>query len=76
MRLAVERPRVRSDDASEELPLPSYRLFSRTEVLGQPAMERMLAGLSPAATRSAENPWEARSRARQSEQANPPSLGA
>lgn len=45
-RLPVERPRVRSADQSEELSLPSYQLFSSTEVLGRLAMERMLAGLS------------------------------
>lgn len=45
-RLPVERPRVRAADGSEELPLPSYQLFSQTEVLGRLAMERMLAGLS------------------------------
>jgi transposase-like protein len=45
-RLPVSRPRVRASDASAELPLPSYALFSSTEVLGRLAMERMLAGLS------------------------------
>lgn len=45
-RLPVSRPRVRSVDASEELSLPSYELFSSTEVLGRLALERMLCGLS------------------------------
>jgi putative transposase len=45
-RLAVTRPRVRAADGSGELHLPSYDLFSSTEVLGQMAMEKMLAGLS------------------------------
>jgi putative transposase len=45
-RLAVTRPRVRAADGSGELHLPSYRLFSSTEVLGQLALEKMLAGLS------------------------------
>lgn len=45
-RLPVCRPRARSADASEELALPSYALFSSTEALGRLAMERMLAGLS------------------------------
>jgi len=42
----VRRPRVRAADGSGELPVPSYELFSSTEVLGRRAMERMLAGLS------------------------------
>jgi putative transposase len=45
-RVAVTRPRVRAADRSGELHLPSYDLFSATEVLGQMALERMLAGLS------------------------------
>ena len=45
-RLAVTRPRVRAADGSGELQLPSYDLFSSTEVLGQLALEKMLAGLS------------------------------
>jgi hypothetical protein len=45
-RLPVSRPRVRASDGSEELSVPSYALFSSTEVLGRLAMERMLAGLS------------------------------
>jgi hypothetical protein len=45
-RVPVTRPRVRAADGSGELRLPSYDLFSSTEVLGQLAMEKMLAGLS------------------------------
>jgi putative transposase len=45
-RLPVTRPRVRAADGSGELHLPSYDLFSSTEVLGQMALEKMLAGLS------------------------------
>ena len=45
-RIPVARPRVRSADGSGELHLPSYDLFSSTEILGQMAMEKMLAGLS------------------------------
>jgi hypothetical protein len=37
---------MRAVDGSGEMPVPSYELFSRTEVLGRMAMERMLAGLS------------------------------
>jgi putative transposase len=45
-RLPVTRPRVRAADGSGELHLPSYDLFSGTEILGQLALEKMLAGLS------------------------------
>ena len=45
-RVPVERPRMRATDGSGELPVPSYELFSQTEVLGRMALERMLAGLS------------------------------
>ena len=45
-RVAVTRPRVRAADGSGELHLPSYDLFSSTEILGQMALEKMLAGLS------------------------------
>jgi putative transposase len=45
-RVPITRPRMRASDDSGELPLPSYELFSSTEVLGRMAMEKMLAGLS------------------------------
>jgi len=45
-RVRVERPRVRAADGAGELTLPSYDLFSSTEVLGRMALDRMLAGLS------------------------------
>jgi putative transposase len=45
-RLPVTRPRVRAAGGSGELHLPSYDLFSSTEILSQLAMEKMLAGLS------------------------------
>jgi putative transposase len=45
-RVPVTRPRVRAADGSGELHLPSYDLFSCTEVLSRLAMEKMLAGLS------------------------------
>ena len=44
-RVAVRRPRVRAADGAGEVALPSYELFSCTEVLGRMALERMLAGL-------------------------------
>jgi len=43
-RLPVQHPRVRATNASAELFLPSYALFSSTEVLGRLARERMLLG--------------------------------
>ena len=45
-RIPVARPRVRAADGSGELHLPSYDLFSSTEILGRMALEKMLAGLS------------------------------
>jgi transposase-like protein len=45
-RVSVRRPRVRSADGAAEVSVPSYELFSHTEVLGRMAMEKMLAGIS------------------------------
>src|SRR3954451_6606027 len=45
-RVPVTRPRVRAADGPGELPVPAYELFTGTELLGELAMERMLAGLS------------------------------
>ena len=45
-RVSVTRPRVRAVDDTGELAVPSYELFSSTEILGKMAMEWMLAGLS------------------------------
>ena len=45
-RVPVQRPRMRAVDGSGELAVPSYELFSDTEVLGRMALGRMLAGLS------------------------------
>ena len=45
-RVAVSRPRVRAADGSGELSVPSYELFTSTEILGTMALEKMLAGLS------------------------------
>ena len=42
----MTRPRVRTADGAGELPIPSYELFTSTEILGKMAMEKMLAGLS------------------------------
>jgi transposase-like protein len=45
-RVPVERPRIRAADGTGELPVPTYELFSATEILGRMAMGRMLSGLS------------------------------
>ena len=45
-RVPVSRPRVRAVDGSGEPVIPSYELFTSTEILGRMAMEKMLAGLS------------------------------
>ncbi|HET6920345.1 MAG TPA: IS256 family transposase [Jiangellaceae bacterium] len=45
-RVPVTRPRMRAADGSGELAVPSYELFSCTEILGRMAMDRMLGGLS------------------------------
>jgi putative transposase len=45
-RVPLTRPRVRAADGAGELPIPSYQLFTSTEILGKMAMEKMLAGLS------------------------------
>jgi transposase-like protein len=45
-RVRVRRPRVRTADGTGELPVPSYQAFAATDLLGQLAVERMLAKLS------------------------------
>ena len=45
-RVAVRRPRVRSADGKTELAVPAYELFAGTELLGELALERMMAKLS------------------------------
>src|SRR5215218_3602729 len=45
-RVRVDRPRVRTADGAAELPLPTWQVFSSTELLDQLALERMLAKLS------------------------------
>ena len=45
-RVPVVRPRMRTADGSSEVAVPSYQLFSQTQLLGRMAMDRMLAGLS------------------------------
>jgi len=51
-RLAVTRPRVRAADGSGELRLPSYDLFSSTEILGRMALEKDAGGLVVAPVRA------------------------
>jgi putative transposase len=45
-RVRIRRPRVRSADGTRELPVPTYQAFAATDLLGQLALERMLAKLS------------------------------
>jgi putative transposase len=45
-RVAVERPRVRSADGSEEVGLRSYRHFADRDALSRLVLEQMLAGVS------------------------------
>jgi putative transposase len=45
-RVPVRQPRMRTADGAAELPVPSYELFSFTEILGRMAMQKMLAGIS------------------------------
>jgi putative transposase len=42
----MRRPRVRTADKTAEVAVPAYELFSNTELLGELALERMLAKLS------------------------------
>jgi putative transposase len=45
-RMRIRRPRVRSTDGTCEVAVPAYELFASTELLGELALERMLAKLS------------------------------
>jgi transposase-like protein len=45
-RVRIRRPRIRSADGTRELPVPTYQAFAATELLGELALERMLAKLS------------------------------
>jgi putative transposase len=45
-RVRVRRPRVRSADGTAEVVVPTYQAFASAELLGQLALERMLAKLS------------------------------
>ncbi len=45
-RVPVRRPRVRSADGTAEVSVPAYELFASTELLGEVALERMMAKLS------------------------------
>ena len=45
-RVPVRRPRVRASDGSGELPVDAYEAFSGSDLLGEIALERMMAKLS------------------------------
>ena len=51
-RVAVTRPRVRAADGSGELSVPSYELFTCTEIWARWRWRRCSPGCPPAATRS------------------------
>lgn len=55
-RVRVQRPRVRSVDRSEELPLATYRYFADRDPLTQTVLERMLAGVSTRRYRRVQEP--------------------
>jgi hypothetical protein len=45
-RVRLRRPRVRSAEGTREVAVPTYQAFAATDLLGQLALERMLAKLS------------------------------
>jgi putative transposase len=45
-RTSVQRPRMRDAGGCGEVPVPSYELFSSSEILGRMAMDKMIGGLS------------------------------
>jgi transposase-like protein len=45
-RVPVRRPRVRSADGTSELPVEAYEVFANTDLLGDLALQRMMAKLS------------------------------
>jgi len=45
-RVSIRRPRVRTANGSREVPVATYQAFTSTELLGELALERMLAKLS------------------------------
>lgn len=45
-RVGVRRPRVRTADKTAEIAVPAYELFNGTELLGELALEKMMAKLS------------------------------
>jgi transposase-like protein len=45
-RVPVRRPRVRTADGASEVAVPAYDLFASSELLGEMALERMMAKLS------------------------------
>ncbi len=45
-RVRIRRPRVRAADGTREVAVPTYQAFAATDLLGELALERMLAKLS------------------------------
>jgi putative transposase len=55
-RVQVKRPRARTADGEEELPLVTYEHFADRDQLGDVVLERMLAGVSTRKHRRAQEP--------------------
>src|SRR3954453_6738193 len=55
-RVAVERPRVRSADGSEEVRLQTYEYFADRDPFTRSVLERMLAGVSTRRYRRTQEP--------------------
>jgi hypothetical protein len=55
-RAPIDRPRVRTADDTEEIPLASYQEFASRDLLGQVMLERMLAGVSTRRCRRVDEP--------------------
>jgi putative transposase len=55
-RVAVERPRARSADGSEEVQLATYEYFADRDPLSRSVLERMLAGVSTRRYRRTQEP--------------------
>jgi transposase-like protein len=55
-RVQVERPRMRSKDGSEEVPVRTYEHFASRDQLSRVVLERMLAGVSTRRYRRSQEP--------------------
>jgi len=74
-RVPVQQPRMGAVDGSGKLPVPSYELFTSSEVLGRMAMQKMLVGISTRSWRTELEPVGDRSNAWRLRRASPRSAG-